>query len=85
MAPHKKGFMALTANPLSSQKNYHRRKKTSQHYDKNLLLLSQMAELQQSLDQCEVLGPEKGRTNQNRTDRNSIGVVRRFKSKTDST
>ena len=53
MAPHKKGFMALTANPLSSQKNYRRRKKTSQHYDKNLLLLSQMAELQQYLDQCE--------------------------------
>ena len=53
MAPHKKGFMALTANPLSSQKNYRRRKKTSQHYDKNLLLLSQMAELQQYLDQCD--------------------------------
>ena len=42
-----------------------------------------MAELQQSLDQCEVLGPEKGRTNQNRTDQNSKHVVRRSESKID--
>ena len=41
--------------------------------------------LQQSFDQYEVFGPEKGRINQNRTDRNIIHVLRRSKSKIDST
>ena len=50
-------------------------------FQKSILLSNK---IQQSLNQCEVLGLEKGRTNQNRTDRNSIHVVRRSKSKIDS-